>query len=202
MLSVDGGILAVNKQTLIENLKTSLADVAQYIDGKEEYLINIALDHFTRLCPNIATIELQIKKDIAVYDTPDDFVEFVKLIWAHEYQHSSEPWSSDFISHWPEYYSVDNKIHLSIKPSSAQILAAGTQATLFYNAKRTVESLSEFQAHLVVLRAMAEAMRLESVRKSNKPVQLRDGHSPGPKNSTPSALYQAFLQEFREGCRG
>jgi hypothetical protein len=51
---------------------------------------------------------------------------------------------------------------------------------------------------LLLLRAQAEAMLELSLRNVAKPVQLRDGLSGTPRNSTPRALFDALLTAFAE----
>ena len=190
----------MTKEDLINQLKQRLSDVADKIDGFEESLINTAISHLDQLRPSIKKTTLTLSASEGSYDAPDDTIEVNRLIWQENA--TTQPWESNHIDAWPECFMLEGKVTLSPKPSVAQISVAGSDAVLYYHAKRQAEDLSDYEADLVLLRAMAEAMRLESIRKSNKPVQLRDGHSPNPKNATPSSLYEAFLQEFKEGCRG
>ncbi len=50
---------------------------------------------------------------------------------------------------------------------------------------------------LLLLRAQAEAMLEISLHNANKPVQVRDGYSGTARNSTPAALYESLLREWR-----
>jgi hypothetical protein len=51
---------------------------------------------------------------------------------------------------------------------------------------------------LLLLRAQAEAMLELTLRNAAKPVQLRDGLSGTPRNSTPAALHATLLAMFAE----
>lgn len=190
----------MDKASLIAQLKSNLSDIAEHINGSEDDMLDTAINHLNQLRPKVKSITLHIASGVGSYDSPTDLLVVNRLIWQETYQ--VQPWQNNFIAVWPECFIVNNKITLSPKPTNAQINAVGSSAMLHYHAKRDFSDLSDYEADLVVIRAMAQAMRLESIRKSNKPVQLRDGQSPNPKNATPSSLYEAFLQEFKEGCRG
>lgn len=189
----------MDKDSLIVQLQSNLSDIADHISGSEGDMLDTAINHLDQLRPSVKSITLHIKSGVSSYDSPADLLDVNKLIWQENYQ--VQPWQNNFIELWPECFIANNKITLSPKPTNAQIGEVGASAVLHYHAKRGFSDLSDYEADLVVIRAMAQAMRIESIRKSNKPVQLRDGQSPNPKNATPSSLYEAFLQEFKEGCR-
>ena len=89
-------------------------------------------------------------------------------------------------------------------PSAAHITARGS-AFKFYDfgrheigAAAVDTTVNEVDRGLLLLRAQAEAMLELLLRNMTKPVQLRDGLSGTPRNSTPAALHQQLLGMFQE----
>ncbi len=87
-------------------------------------------------------------------------------------------------------------------PTAGHISAYGAAFKFWYYGKHALalddaaSTLAPGDRPLLLLRAQAEAMRELSMRNVNKPVQLRDGFSGTPRNSTPAALFQVLLTEF------
>lgn len=89
-------------------------------------------------------------------------------------------------------------------PSGAHLAVRGSTFKFYYFAQHTVgadaaeTTVDAGDRGLLLLRAQAEAMLELTLRSSSKPVQLRDGLSGTPRNSTPRALHEALLQLFLE----
>lgn len=88
-------------------------------------------------------------------------------------------------------------------PTAAHLAAYGSLFRFWYFALHSLGATPELTTvaagdrGLLLLRAQAEALRELSMRNINKPVQVRDGFSGAPRNSTPAALYAAMLDEFK-----
>jgi hypothetical protein len=87
-------------------------------------------------------------------------------------------------------------------PTQAHLDAYGSTFRFWYYGTHSADAngstLAAPDRPLLLLRAQAEAMRELSMRNINKPVQLRDGHSGQPRNSTPAALYRELLAEWEK----
>lgn len=89
-------------------------------------------------------------------------------------------------------------------PSALHLAALGNMFSLYYFARHELGEVAEdttiasSDRGLLLLRAQAEAMRELAIRNMNKPVQMRDGLSGTPRNSTPAALHEQLLRLFRE----
>ena len=166
------------------------------IKDNGEHYITQAVAIFSKRCPQVKEGVLTLKVGELSYEAPDDIISVRYHLW---YDPRLERYAHTDL---PNLSLVAGKLVLSHLPSAAQLADLGTNYRYSYRAKRNVEHLDEEAKALVLLKAKAEAMRTVAVHNANKPVQLRDGATNSPKNSTPSALRQIFLQEFEEGCRG
>lgn len=89
-------------------------------------------------------------------------------------------------------------------PTALMVAALGSSCRFYYFAQHAIGELAadttvaEPDRGLLLLRAQAEAMLALAIRNAGKPVQLRDGLSGTPRNSTPAALHQTLLQLFIE----
>lgn len=88
-------------------------------------------------------------------------------------------------------------------PSAAHIALRGSAFKFYYFALHSVGAAPETtiavaDRGLLLLRAQAEAMLELTLRNAAKPVQLRDGLSGTPRNSTPAALHATLLALFAE----
>lgn len=89
-------------------------------------------------------------------------------------------------------------------PSAAHIAVRGSLFKFYYFGLHAVgedaedTTVAPSDRGLLILRAQAEAMLELTLRNAGKPVQLRDGLSGTPRNSTPRALYEALIAAFVE----
>lgn len=89
-------------------------------------------------------------------------------------------------------------------PSAEHIALRGAVCKFYYMANHSIGSVAVATTvapqdrGLLLLRAQAEAMLELTLRNVAKPVQLRDGLSGTPRNSTPRALFDALLTQFME----
>ena len=89
-------------------------------------------------------------------------------------------------------------------PSALHIAARGSAFKFYYFGQHSIAADAESTTvalqdrGLLLLRAQVEATMELTLRNLSKPVQLRDGLSGTPRNSTPRALYEAMLTHFME----
>jgi hypothetical protein len=89
-------------------------------------------------------------------------------------------------------------------PSSQHIALRGETFKFYYFGQHVIDTLAAnttvaaADRGLLILRAQAEAMLELTLRNMAKPVQLRDGISGTPRNSTPAALHETLLRMFQE----
>lgn len=89
-------------------------------------------------------------------------------------------------------------------PSAQHIALRGTTFKFYYfglhviGAAAVDTTVAPVDRGLLLLRAQAEAMLELTMRNMAKPVQLRDGLSGTPRNSTPAALHDTLLKLFQE----
>jgi hypothetical protein len=89
-------------------------------------------------------------------------------------------------------------------PSAAHIALRGSTFKFYYFGKHVIgtdavdTTVTPQDRGMLLLRAQAEAMLELTIRNAGKPVQLRDGLSGTPRNSTPKALYDTLLGAFLE----
>ena len=96
---------------------------------------------------------------------------------------------------WLVFDPAPSSQHISLRGSVFRFYYFG-QHVIGEDAQDTTVALVD--RGLLILRAQAEAMLELAMRNSTKPVQLRDGISGTPRNSTPSALHEQLLRMFQE----
>lgn len=87
-------------------------------------------------------------------------------------------------------------------PSARHTAYYGTNFQFWYFAMHAIgvaagdTTVNEKDRGLLLLRAQVEAIRELAIRNAGKPVQMRDGLSGTPRNSTAAALWKDLLQLF------
>jgi len=116
----------------------------------------------------------------------------------------SRPEINDWDDYFAEWGSGRWRLVFDPAPTSAQLACLGSVCKFWYfadhsiNTAEVLTTVSLQDRGLLLLRAQAEAMLELSLRNVAKPVQLRDGLSGTPRNSTPRALFDALLSAFLE----
>jgi hypothetical protein len=101
----------------------------------------------------------------------------------------------DGTGHWLQFDPAPSAEHMALR---------GTTCKFYYMASHAIgtdapdTTVAQQDRGLLLLRAQAEAMLELTLRNVAKPVQLRDGLSGTPRNSTPRALFDALLAQFAE----
>lgn len=194
---------------LVADHKASLQDAANVFTAAADadfirHLVIAALA-FGRKRPRTLLGTLTLVADQDSYALPADFVSFKSDLWgigARKYQ----PWETNYPGRLPDV-SVSGDvgaqtIYLSPAPTAFQIGVLGSAYKFYYYAAHSISAtaasttIQPADRGLLLLRAQAEAMKEMAMRNIMKPAMLRDGLSNGPRNGTPSALFDILMQLF------
>jgi hypothetical protein len=199
----------MSQTDLVADLKASLNDAARTFTAANDAdfvrHLRAAAGAFARPRPRTLVGTLALEADRADYPAPAGLVQFKAWQWGNGT--ASKPWER----HWPgplprvhRTSATDGTAQLTLDPapSGHQLVVLGTTARFFYFASHQISdvagqtTIAADDRELLILRAQVEALRELTMRGVHKPVSLRDGLASTPRNSTPSALYQALLDEF------
>lgn len=203
----------MSQDDLVADLKRSLHDSASVFDAEndEDFVrfLHQALPDMTwkRAITRIGQVVLSAGvADYALTDYPD-FSTYKTHLWDKGCAYP-QPWMPGYpgavprvnsyrnpTGMWLGFAPAPNAMHLAALGSTFKFYYFGTHA-IGVDAADTTIALQD--RGLLLLRAQAEAMMELTLRNAGKPVQLRDGLSGTPRNSTPRALYEALIAAFVE----
>lgn len=202
----------MSQADLVADLKASLNDAQSAFTAAADadfvrHIATAALA-FGSIRPRTLVASLSLVADQAEYAAPTAFLAFKSSLWGIAPRARAQPWETAWPGRLPDVRYVEQsdgtkKLYLDPPPTSAQISALGADFRYYYFAAHVVDAsaanttILAGERGLLLLRAQAESCRELAIRGSKKPVQLRDGLTGMSRNSTPAALYQALLQEFR-----
>lgn len=200
----------MSEADLVADLKASLQDAANVFTAASDadfkrHLAAAALD-FTRARPRTVLGSLTLTADEPAYALPNDFHAFKCDLWGQAPKARPQPWEKTWPGPLPRAVVAESggakKLTLAPPPTASQISALGAEFRFYYYAKHAIDAtaasttIAASDRGLLLLRAQAEAMRELAMRNIHKPVQLRDGISGMPRNSTPSFLFAELMGEF------
>lgn len=200
----------MSQPDLVADLKRSLHDSGDFF--------NAAADADWKRVLAIAALAMQNKRprtllgsvtltagEVRVPITQTDFFAYKTHVWGTT---PPKPWEPCYPGALPRVAAVQEgdgwalmfdpaptAMHLATYGSTFRFWYFGTHALADDAAQTT---LTAADRPLLLLRAQAELMRELSMRNVNKPVQVRDGITGTPRNSTPAALWQALLKEWED----
>lgn len=197
---------------LVADLKRSLHDCAAVFDAADDAdfvrFLNQSLTDMGWKRARTLVGQVLLTAGVADYALADylDFYSYKTHLWQATY--SVQPWEPGYPGALPRvsHYKNGNGNWLAFEPapSAAHLALRGSVFKFYYFGLHTLGvDAADTTVHaadrgLLLLRAQAEAMLELTLRNSAKPVQLRDGLSGTPRNSTPRALYDALLTAFME----
>ncbi len=171
--------------------------------------LNAATVDLSRVMPRIVSESLSLVADESFYDAPADLMQPRSLDWGMKELGCRKPWNSDYPGRLPRLevliVSGERKLMLSPPPSADQISLLGSDAAYRYSGRYTLDDVAENTTvpdtarHLLLLRALAEAMQDLANRGVSKPVTL--GGKAGlsvPKNGSPAYMAEQLLKRFEE----
>jgi len=206
---------------LAQDLRASIHDAADVFVNSDDMarLLRVAAQAFNRHRPRTLVGSLMVEAGRSSYPAPDDIYLYKSGLWGVTPQ--PKFWDRNWPGPAPDVRLVDvaqdvapegagngKQLLFSFAPTQRHIAAFGSECRYYYLACHQLSdsangtTISAGDRALLVLRAQVEAMRELSMRNSKKPVQLRDGLHSGPKNMTPSALYEKLLQEWESNVKG
>jgi hypothetical protein len=203
----------MSEEDLVLDLKASLQDAASVFtaaassDFKRH--LKLAALAFASKRPRTLVGSVTLVADQAQYSAPADFASYKSHLWGIAPRARCQPWEKSWPGRLPDVRVVETsanpvtwKLQLDPPPTAGQISALGSEFKFYYFGAHAISTtanqttINAIDRGLLLLRAQAEAMRELAYRGIHKPVQLRDGYSGAPRNSTPTALYEALLNEF------
>lgn len=194
---------------LVADLKRSLGDAGELFNAAgdsdfERFLATAAVAMQDKR-PRTQLGQVTIAADEPrVPLTLPDFHRYKTHVWGSR---APAPWDPSYPGALPRICAVNEgnawALVFDPPPTSRHIATYGSTCKFWYFATHRVAvdaaetTLAPADRPLLLLRAQAEAMRELTMRHVHKPVSLRDGFSGTPRNSTPAALYEALMAEFK-----
>lgn len=197
--------------SLVASLKASLgAEVAALFRASsdadlERHLEQAALD-MSRVRPRTKLGSVTLAADTPNYSAPADLLRLKQSLWGVGERRSRRPWASDWPGPMPTVRVAETtagrELYLTPAPTAAQIAALGSEYQFFYFAAHAVgataaeTTIQAGDRGLLLLRAQAEAMQELAMHGVGKPVRAVPGTGGSPRNGTPAALAQQFMDLF------
>lgn len=203
---------SMSRDDLVEDLKRSLHDSAGVFDAPLDAdfvrFLQQALPDFAfkRPVTRLGTASLVADAPRVALDPAQNpgFLALKTYLWGDACP--IKPWSPAWPGVLPSVSSTyaDGQWWLvfSAAPTGKQISAHGSRFDFWYFAEHAIgmeaasTTINAQDRGLLLLRAQVEALRELAVRNAGKPVQLRDGFSGQPRNSTAAVLHETLMRQF------
>ncbi|WP_067519511.1 hypothetical protein [Endozoicomonas ascidiicola] len=198
-------------QSLKEDLKASLTDSAEYLEDMLEQLLTLAAAELARFKHYTRHSFVTLQQGVTVYDAPADLIGFKCHSWGLAQRQMYQPWQPGYPQRLPTVSITGGKtkqLALSFPPDHVLMGQAGCRFDYQYYARHVLSesteetTVPESERDLLLLRAQAEAMKILSIRYSDKTISSKQMVSGATKIGTPAALYKEFLNDFerRASC--
>jgi hypothetical protein len=202
----------MSEADLVADLKASLFDAKNVFtaaaDADFKRFLQQALPdmQFKRPITRLGSIDLVA--DQGRYEVAEaDFAALKTDIW-REPSKVPKPWEATYPGALPRVSAVRELdawfIQLEPAPTALHLSALGDAFKFYYFATHVIgaaandTTVNPQDRGLLLVRAQAEAMLAMGMRNAGKPVQMRDGLSGTPRNSTPAALHELLMKLFKE----
>ena len=206
----------MSKQDLVASLKDSLHDAAAVFEDDDPMAAGLAFERFLsqalpdmqikRPATRLGSVTLQANCPRYALGSNAGFAAFKTHIWGDNCR--IKPWDPAYPGKVPRVSaSFDAQqwwLDFDPAPTALQIAVHGSSFTFWYYAQHAIgadavdTTINAQDRGLLILRAQAEVMRELSIRNAGKPVQMRDGLSGQPRNSTAAALHESLMRQFVE----
>ena len=205
----------MSKADLVASLKDSLHDAAKVfaVDGAEpdaafERFLAQALPDMQTKCPATRLGSVQLTANFPRYSLGNvaGFAAFKAQVWGDARPY--KPWEPSYPGILPRVMASHEAgqwwLEFDPAPTARHLAAYGSKFDFWYFGQHSIGALATDTTvalqhrGLLLLRAQVEAMRELSIRNAAKPVQLRDGFTGAPRNSTPIALAESLMRAFVE----
>ena len=202
---------SMSQADLVAELKASLLDAAAVFTADDDAdfvrFLREALPDVQAKRPRtkLGEVTLVAQQPTYALDALTDFVALKVDMWRDPGK-LPKPWELTYPGRLPRLEAVWDgevwQLELEPAPSAAHLASLGSRCAFWYFAAHEIgvlaadTTVAPADRGLLLLRAQAQAMLAMAVRNSGKPVQLRDGLSGTPRNSTPAALHQTLMDLF------
>lgn len=200
----------MSQADLVADLKGMLMDAAnKFTDASDLDLIrcldNAARD-LGRFRPRTLSGSVTLVADQNNYAAPADYLRFKFSYWGLAERNTYQPWQGKFPQRLPSVQTIEGASGLELMllpaPTAQQITDLGSTYRFLYFAGHVIgadaanTSVQLGDRHLLLLRAVAEALFNLAANGITKPVQLGPGVGSMPKNGSPGALAEQALKDF------
>jgi hypothetical protein len=202
----------MSEADLVADLKASLFDAKNVFttaqDGDFKRFLQQALPdmQFKRPITRLGSITLVAEQGRYGIEEAD-FASLKTDLW-REPSKVPKPWDPAYPGALPRVTAVREVdawfIQFEPAPTALHLAALGAAFKFYYFAAHAIgaaaadTTINPQDRGLLLVRAQAEAMLAMGMRNAGKPVQMRDGLSGTPRNSTPAALHELLMKLFRE----
>jgi hypothetical protein len=202
----------MSEADLVADLKTSLFNSASVFDAAgdadfKRFLQQALPDmQYKRPVTKLGTVTLVASQASYAIAEPD-FAALKHDLW-RDTTKMGKPWSPGWPGPLPrlcaDWSGTAWSLVFDPAPTCTQISTLGGECKFYYFAKHAIganaqdTTVNAQDRGLLLLRAQAEAMLALGMRNAGKPVQMRDGLSGTPRNSTPAALHEVLMRLFKE----
>lgn len=198
--------MITDRPSALVALKEALqAAACKFDDPALERCLDTAFAALNRDWPRWRLHEFDVALGEVRYPAPAGALRASVLFWGTDERIPA--WSPEYAGPKPTVRLVDSEagkqIEISAAPTGRQLMRWGSRATvrLAWAHELTAEAttLEGLQPHALLLRAQAEAMRALANAGVVQPIQRHQGMGASlPSGSTPAALAQEYLREYRE----
>ena len=198
----------MSRGSLIQDLRTTLMDSAERFKPADyDRQLDAAVLDLPRIRPRVISAELTLVADQADYTAPADLIRPLQLEWGMDELSTGLPWQTTYPGRLPRLglviVSDVRSLRLYPAPTATQISLLGASAAYRYSASYTLAeaaadtTVQVYDRHLLLLRALVEAMQDLANRSISKPITL--GVKAGvavPRNGYPADLAQNLLAQW------
>lgn len=164
--------------------------------------VDAALIALSNDMPSRKQGELTLSTTQSFYDLPSDFAVYLSTSWGKP---AKQTWDDLYPGRLPCFFSSKTasgySIVFTVPPSQKHLSAYGSQFLFVYGIKHqltdSTDTLGDQLKPLLILRSLIELIKELIARDVTEPVQLNKGFSNVPSNSTPSAVLNVLLHDYR-----
>lgn len=195
---------------LIVKLQAALMDSAEFVAGHERQLVEMALADYSRYRPQQRLGTLALELGVDCYPAPADLISVRVSYYGTATRKQYQPWERGYPQHLPTLSRIDDDhgkplLRLSFMPGYHLLNQCGWQFSYSYYAARTIQndtfSIDPHDESLLLLRAIAEAVKYLAVNHLSKNVSVRNSIGGEAKNGTPAAIHQQLMEQFERQVR-
>ena len=201
---------AMTRTELITSLKAMLGGTAEKFSAGDDADFRRQLDlaalALARRRPRAREGTVVLEAGVHAYDLPEDCAEVLYSLWGRAESRRIRPWAPHHPGPLPRHSVVETgagrKLVLDPAPTLGQLQTLGSAYRFRYLAAHRIgdeaadTTVQPADRHLLLLRALAEAMAELAAREITAPVQLHRGIGSVPRNGTPAALHEQLLKTF------